>query len=65
MTQSMGHQRQQKRPDRNLDDYLIIPVEGGEGGEGDDEGDEPEYDLTDPAVAAAPVRHAVEAVVDA
>ena len=42
---AMGHQRQYKRPERNLDDFLIIPVNipaealGGDD-EGDDEGDD-------------------------
>ena len=34
---SMGHQRQFRRTERNLDDFLIIPVDGGMATEGDDE----------------------------
>jgi hypothetical protein len=40
---AMGHQRQYKRPERNLDDFLIIPVNipvDASGDEGDDEGDD-------------------------
>jgi hypothetical protein len=34
---AMGHQRQYKRSERNLDDFLVIPVEGGMVDEGADE----------------------------
>lgn len=42
---SMGHQRQYKRQERNLDDFLIIPVDGSMASEGD----EPEADEADEA----------------
>ena len=57
--QSMGHGRQYKRSERNLDDYLVIPIagdmldDGGNGGTIDmDDDAEYEVDLTDPQVAA-------------
>lgn len=50
---SAGHQRQSKRNERDLDDFLVIPVDGGgEGGGIDaDEVDWDDIDQTDPEVA--------------
>lgn len=57
---SMGHQRQYKRPERNLDDFLIIPVPAPPtDGSGADEADDDEQD-DDEAVTADEFEHLLD-----